>query len=196
MDDRISDYFDKQPKYKSALQRLREIILKTEIAETVKWEMPVYTINNKNVIGIGAFKEHFGVWFFQGALLKDLAGKLTNAQEGKTKAMRHWRFTKEEQIEERLLLDYLEEAIANQKAGKTIKAKKPEKKIHVIPPEWKKQLTKSPQLEKSFYALTPGKQNEYMEYITIAKRASTKQSRIEKIIPMILHGKGLNDKYK
>ena len=88
----IDEFMENQGEHKKALIRLREIILSTGLIETIKWGSPVYTLNGKNIAGIGAFKSYFGIWFFQGALLQDLQKNLVNAQEGKTKALRQWRF--------------------------------------------------------------------------------------------------------
>lgn len=118
---------------------------------------------------------------------------LINAQEGKTRGMRQWRFDDVGQIDESLILQYLEEAIQNQKAGREIK---PEKKALVIPDELKEALSADSTLTEAYDALTPGKRKEYAEYISEAKRLATKLSRLDKIKPMILSGKGLNDKYK
>ncbi len=86
-------YFAKERPFKSGLALLRELALKTELQETFKWSTPVYTIDGKNVLGITSFKDHFGVWFFNGVFLKDPKNVMVNAQEGKTKSMRHWKFT-------------------------------------------------------------------------------------------------------
>ena len=100
---------------------LRELILSTELIETVKWGIPVYKINDKNVLGIAAFKSYVGLWFYNGSFLKDEAGVLVNASEGVTKAMRQWRFTSLDEIDDKLVLKYLHEAIQNQKQGKELK---------------------------------------------------------------------------
>ena len=176
------------------LIKLREIIQSTELIETVKWGAPVYTVGGKNVVGLGAFKSYVGVWFFQGALLADQAGKLMNAQEGKTKAMRQWRFYSLEEIDENLVKVYLEEAIQNQRQGKGVKPVK--NKPLVIPDELKEAFTTNPALQENFSQLTLSKQREYTDHINEAKREETKQKRLEKIIPMILERKGLHDKYR
>ncbi len=193
---KINAFIDKQRHYKSALTKLRNIILKTELKETVKWGMPVYTVDDKNILGIGAFKNHFGIWFFQGGLLRDEHNKLINAQEGKTVAMRQWRMETEDQIDEKLLILYIQEAIENQKQGKFIKPSKPVRITPSIPKELKARFADSKELAMSFKDLTPGKQKEYIEYIDSAKRIETKAARLDKIEPMILQGLGLNDKYK
>lgn len=114
----------KHIKQEDLLNKLRKIIRTTHLNETIKWGMPTYTCDNKNLLGIGAFKNHVGLWFFQGGLLTDSYHKLTNAQEGKTKAMRQMRFEKLDDVEENIILEYIEQTIANHKNGLVIKAVK------------------------------------------------------------------------
>lgn len=189
----VEEYLRKHPECQEELVKLREIIGRTELVETVKWGIPTYTIGGKNVVGIGAFKSYTGLWFFNGAFLKDPKGLLVNAQEGKTKGMRQMRFGDVGEIAESVIRPYLLEAIENQKQGKEIK---PEKKPLVIPEELKEALSRNSQLSEAFDALTPGKQKEFSEYIADAKREATKRSRMDKITPMILEGTGLYDRYK
>lgn len=189
----VEEYIEENNHFGDALTLLRDIINTTELEETVKWSALVYTLNNKNVIGLGAFKKHFGIWFFNGVFLKDEHNVLVNAQEEKTKALRQMRFESIDDIDENLVLAYVKEAIENQKLGKEIKPDR-RKKETVIPPELQNVLVND--LKTSFENLSPYKQREYCEYISSAKREATKQTRIEKIKPMILQGVGLNDKYK
>ena len=174
---------------------LRTILQKTELTETVKWGIPVYMINGKNVIGIAAFKSYVGLWFYNGVFLKDEAKKLINAQEEVTKALRQWRFSSLEEIQENqdLIHAYILEAIENQKDGKVLKPQKSKLEIPVL---LENALKENATLKSRFNALTPYKQKEYAEHISSAKREATQLSRLEKAIPMILEGKGLNDKYK
>ena len=159
----------------------------------MKWGIPTYCLQNKNIAGIGAFKNYAGLWFFNGSFLKDEAKVLINAQEGKTKGMRQWRFRSIEEIDEKLVLQYIAEAIQNQKDGKEIK---PEKKPLIIPVELKEALASDSQLVEAFDSMTLSCRREYAEHISEAKRPETKQKRLEKIKPMILKNVGLNDKYK
>ncbi len=129
--------------WSEALALLRNIIVSTELEETLKWNAPVYTLNGKNVIGLGAFKHHFGIWFFNGVFLKDKRNLLVNAQEGKTKALRQMRFTSIDAIHEKSVTAYVKEAIENQKLGREIKADR-SKKETIIPEELKKSLIKIP----------------------------------------------------
>ena len=192
--EKIEAYYAKEQPFQNGILRLREIILKTELQEQLKWGAPVYTVNNKNVLGIMAFKNHFGIWFFNGVFLSDPLGVLLNAQEGKTKAMRHWKFTSIEDIDQNAVLSYVEEAISNQKKGLEVKSER--KKKVAIPELLLNKLEDSPAVKEAFENLTPGRQREYCEYIAEAKQEKTKISRIEKIFPMIKEGKGLNDRYR
>lgn len=146
------------------------------------------------MVGLGAFKNHFGIWFFNGVFLKDKDNLLEQAQE-KTKGLRQMRFESIDDIDKHAVLAYVTEAIENQKLGKEIKPEKKGKTI-VIPKELQIALETNKNFQAAFKALTPGKQREYCEYIELAKQEKTKMSRLEKIKPMILKGVGLNDKYK
>lgn len=173
---------------------LRELIGLTELKETVKWGIPVYTINDKNVLGIAAFKTYVGLWFYNGSFLKDEAGVLVNASEGVTKAMRQWRFTSVEEIDDKLVLKYVNEAIENQKQGKELKPER--NKPIIIPDELQIEFSEDKELENCFNRFTPGKQREFVNYISEAKTTETRKVRVQKVIPLILENIGLNDKYR
>lgn len=190
----VDDYIASVEGWGEALEKLRSILLDTELEETVKWGGPVYAFDGKNVAGIGAFKSYFGLWFFQGALLKDYQNKLVNAQEGKTQALRQWRINSIEEIDEKLIKQYVTEAIQNQKEGRQIKPAK--NKPLDIPAELAQAFEKNKLLKKAFDQFSLSKQREFTEYIGEAKREATRLARLEKSIPMILEGIGMNDKYR
>lgn len=190
----VEEYISCHAYWQEELRQLHEMIITTELEPTIKWGAPVYTLNDKNVIGIGAFKNHYGIWFFNGALLKENTSLLVNAQEGKTKALRQIRFEKGDKIKPSVLLPYIKEAITNQK--EELEIRPVIKKELVIPEELFTAFKEDRDLEHNFEQLTPGKQREYADYIIEAKKEATKLSRIRKITPMIKNGEGLNDKYK
>jgi uncharacterized protein YdeI (YjbR/CyaY-like superfamily) len=129
----VDEYIGSAADWKGALARLRKILNSTELEETVKWGAPCYTIDGKNVVGVGAYKAYCGLWFFQGALLADKRNLLINAQDGKTKALRQWRFQSTSEIDARLIKAYVKEAIDVQRKGLAIK---PERGKRVeLPPE-------------------------------------------------------------
>ena len=193
--DKLEAYFNSDSSWRAGIQRLRQLLSTTELVEDWKWNFPTYTLNKKNVVAIASHKTHFGIWFFQGVFLKDTYKLLRNAQEGKTKAMRSFYFTSLEDLNEEIALEYVLEAIQNSKDGKQVKITR--KKIEVvIPALLESAFTEDSELKHSFYRLSPSKQREYAEHIDHAKQEATKLRRLEKSIPMILEGKGLNDKYK
>ncbi|QEE50918.1 hypothetical protein FUA48_15435 [Flavobacterium alkalisoli] len=185
--------WDKTNQWSEELELLKSIINKTPLTETTKWGGIVYTYNDKNVLGIGGFKNFFTIWFFKGVFLKDEQEILVNANEGNTKSLRQWRFTSKKEVNEKEVLKYINEAIEVEKAGLEIK---PEKRETVIPEYLQEELDNSTALKAAFEQLTPFKQREYAEFIETARREATKLSRVEKIKPMILDGIGLNDKYR
>ena len=190
----VDDYIAASDQWGTELAKLRAILSATELTEEVKWGAPCYTYDGKNVVGMAGFKSYVGLWFHQGALLKDDQKVLINAQEGTTKALRQWRMQSAKEIKPAIIKRYVKEAIQLVKDGKNIGPAK--KKPLPIPPELKKAIAKIKIAQKKFAELTPGKQREYAQYIATAKREETKQKRLEKILPMIKAGIGLNDKYR
>ncbi len=191
----IDAFIEKHSEWKDELETLVSIFRKSELTETIKWGMPTYTLNGKNVAGLGAFKNYVAVWFHQGVFLKDPNRKLINAQEGKTKGMRQWRFQNKTEIDPHVLKAYINEAIENQKKGLEIKPDRKKSATSKIPTLLNDAL-QSHGLSKDFESLAPYKQKEFIEYIVEAKREATKLKRLDKILPMIKSGIGLSDKYR
>lgn len=190
----VDEYILNAVSGKEILMVLRDFLKTTELVETIKWGSPVYTINDKNVIGIGSFKSYAGLWFYQGALLKDKAGVLVNAQEDKTKALRQWRFASPEELDDKLLLEYVNEAIQNERQNMRIVADR--EKPLILPKEIQNALKKDAVLNQHFNLFTKGRQREFAEYIGEAKQEKTRLARLAKVIPLILENIGLNDKYR
>lgn len=190
----FAEYIDSVSDGKEMVLLLRDLLLQAGLTETIKWGQPVYTIDGKNVIGMGAFKSYTGLWFFHGALLKDPGKVLINPQEGVTRAQRQLRFNSIDEINPSLVLDYIIEAAANMKNGRVLKPEKNRKRE--ISPELERALSGDSFLRKKFQLFTPFKQNEFHEYIISAKREETRHQRVNKCISLIKEGTGLNDKYR
>lgn len=195
MNAKVTEYINDKNTWTQELNLLRSVLLELGFEETVKWGAPVYVHKGKNIVGLSAFKNYCGLWFFQGSFLIDEQKKLVNAQEGKTQAMRQWRFYKVEDIQPDLVKQYALEAIKNSEEGKELKVKKNTKPLS-IPDELQLEFDKNERLKEAFNVFSLSKQREFSDYISEAKREATKQKRLEKIIPMILNGVGLYDKYK
>lgn len=190
----IEEFWEVNVKYQRELQLLRHVMLDCGLKEEFKWSFPTYTWNKKNIVALGGFKNHYALWFFQGVFLNDESNVLTNAQEGKTKAMRHWKMMKDEDVDLDLVKSYVLEAIDNQKAGKEVKVER--NTSYTLDEIFKNYLKENSAVNSAFHSLSKGKQKEYAYYITDAKQEATKRRRLDKIIPMILEGVGLNDRYK
>lgn len=176
------------------LERLASIISKASLEKSIKWGAEVFTYNGRNVVSYGGFKNFFAIWFYNGVFLKDPYKVLVNAQEGKTKSLRQWRFTSIAEIDGKKILEYIEEAIEIEKKGLKLE---PQKFRSIAPPPLLSHALKvDKELQTTFEKLTPGRQKEYIVYLNEAKQEATKLKRLEKIKPMILSGIGLNDKYK
>jgi len=187
-------YFKDASKWREELLALRRILLAQGLVEEIKWGSPVYTAGGVNVVGLAGFKSYFGLWFFQGALLKDASKVLMNAQEGRTKAQRQWRMSSMAEIKPALVAKYAKEAMGLAQRGEAV-AKSPPRKLK-MPAELGEALHKDRKASAAFAKLTPGRQREYAEYVSEAKLPATREKRIAKILPMIAAGGGLNDKYR
>ena len=194
--EKLEAYFEKEHPFKEGISLLRDLAGKTEAVEAFKWGSPVYTTDGKNVFWIARFKNHFGLGFFNGMFLKDPKKVLVNVQEGKTQAMRHWKFQSVESIDNPTVIAYINEAIENQRKGLRLIPAKKKKAVLTIPNLLKEVFEQNPKTKEAFNALSPYKQRDYTEYISSAKQEKTKLTRLERIIPMIDQGIGLNDKYR
>lgn len=178
--------------WQKELQYLRQLVLSCELTEELKWDVPCYTIQKKNVLILAAFKNNCTISFFKGALLKDPAKLLQKPGEN-TQAARLIRFTSLKEIikHEDAIRALIFAAIDVELAGKKIKPKKPEDLA--MPDEFKQQLITVPGLKEAFKALTPGRQKAYLLYFSDAKQSATRLARIEKYMPKILQGRGFLD---
>ena len=189
---KVDFYFSKAKKWKQELEALRTIILDCHVAEELKWGVPCYTFQKKNIVLIHVFKEYWRMLFFKGALLKDAHGILIQ-QTKNTQAVRQIRFTNVREIEEMELIvkAYVYEAIEVEKAGLKVDLKRTSE--FTIPDEFQRKLDAIPGLKTAFEALTPGRQRAYILHFSAPKQSKTRESRVEKCMEQILNGRGLDD---
>ena len=192
MNPKVDWFFDKATKWQKEYEKLRKIILDCGLIEELKWGCPCYTFENTNIVLIHGFKEYCALLFFKGALLNDPNGILIQ-QTKNVQSARQIRFTNIREIVkmEKILKAYVYEAIEVERAGLKVKLKKTSE--FKVPEEFQKRLDKTATLKKAFDALTPGRQRAYIFYFSQPKQSKTRESRVEKLIPQILDGKGLND---
>ena len=180
--------------WQNELKALRKIVLDCGLTEELKWSVPVYTYNNKNIVIVSAFKEYCSLSFFKGALLQDTNGILHKQGESSQSA-RIIKFTDKKEIStlEQTLKAYIFEAIEVENIGLKVAFKKD---LEPIPIELQNKLDKDPTFKKAFQSLTTGKQRGYIIHFSQPKQSQTRETRIENCTPKILKGEGLNDKYK
>jgi uncharacterized protein YdeI (YjbR/CyaY-like superfamily) len=192
MNPKVDEYLSTVKKWQKEFEQLRRIILECQLTEEFKWGVPCYSFQKSNIVLIHGFKEYCAILFVKGSLLKDAGGLLIQQTEN-VQAGRQIRFTGVNDIIalEPVLKTYIEEAVEVEKSGLEVNFKKNTE--YKIPEELKIRFDESTALQSAFEALTPGRQRAYFLYFSDPKQSKTRAARIEKCIPQILLGKGLND---
>lgn len=189
---KVDAFIRNAQKWQEEFKQLRSIVLDCQLTEELKWGVPCYSYENKNIVLIHGFKEYCAILFVKGALLKDTIGILIQQTEN-VQAARQIRFTSADEIVEMepVLKAYIHQAIEVEKAGLTVDYKATTE--FNMPAEFQKKLAEAPALKTAFESLTPGRQRAYLLYFSAPKQSKTRELRIEKCVQQILNGKGLND---
>jgi uncharacterized protein YdeI (YjbR/CyaY-like superfamily) len=180
--------------WRKELELLRRIALHCGLTEELKWGVPVYTFQNQNIILIGAFKEYCILSFFKGSLLQDPHGILSKQGEN-VQVGRGFKITNIQALfeKETILKEYIYEAIEVEKAG--LKPTYKQTAEYHIPEGLEQIFDEDPAFKAAFEALTEGRKRGYLLHFAAPKQSSTRTARIEKAMPLIFEGKGLNDDY-
>lgn len=192
MNPKVDDFISEAQKWQSEIKQLRILLLDCGLTEEFKWRTPCYSFQGNNVVIIGCFKNYCTLSFFKGTLLQDNHRVLCKPGEN-SQAVRFFKFTHLEEITEQkpTIKAYIYEAIEIEKAGLKVPFKS-NTELELVA-ELQMALDKNPVLKMAFNALTPGRQRAYNLYFSEAKQSKTRETRIEKYIPRILNGKGIND---
>jgi len=192
MNPKVDAFLKRETQWRAEFEKLRAILLGTGLTEELKWGQPCYALEGKNVALIHGFKEYCAILFHKGALLKDPQGMLIQ-QTQNVQSARQIRFTSVAEVDKlaKTLKAYLREAIEIERSGLKVPFKKAEE--FELPEELAAKLEQSAKLREAFAALTPGRQRGYILYVSQAKQAKTREARVEKHIPRILAGLGLDD---
>jgi uncharacterized protein YdeI (YjbR/CyaY-like superfamily) len=188
----VSKLHGKEKRWSAEYAVLRQLCLASGLNEELKWGQACYDLNGSNVVLIHGFKDYCALLFFKGALLKDPKGILIQ-QTDNVQAARQIRFTSLAEIKRHraAVVDYLREAIAVEKSGAKVKMKSTAQ--FTVPAEFQARLDTDPVVAKAFRELTPGRQKGYLLHFAGAKQSATRAARVEKHVPRILKGLGLND---
>ena len=189
---KVDFYFDKADKWQNEVVQLRKVVVECGLNEELKWGVPCYTFEGHNIVLIHTFKEYCALLFFKGALLSD-NGRILIQQTANVQAARQVRFTNVKEIVEKkaVLKAYIHEAVEVEKAGLKVELKKTT--AFEMPEEFENKLATDAALKRAFEELTPGRQRAYLLHFSAPRQSKTRTARIEKSIPQILKGKGLND---
>ena len=189
---KVDFFFKKAEKWQEEFEKLRTILLDCPLTEELKWGVPCYTFQGKNIVLMHGFKEYCALLFIKGALLKDDKGILITQTEN-VQSARQARFTNVQEIVdlETILKEYVYEAIEVEASGLKVKYKKTTE--FSMPEEFQNKLDDDPALQAAFESLTPGRQRGYLLYFSAPKQSRTRTARVEKSMQKILDGKGLND---
>ncbi len=192
MNPKVDARISGERQWKEEFKKLREIVLDCELAEELKWGQPCYCSGGKNIVLIHGFKEYCALLFMKGSLLEDPKGILIQQTEN-VQAGRQIRFTALQEIVklEKTLKAYVRAAIEVERSGRKVELKK--EADYEMPVELKLRLDRDRALKAAFEALTPGRRKGYMFYVSQAKQASTRESRVEKCVPKIMDGLGYDD---
>ena len=192
MNPKVEFFFNKATKWQEAYEKLRLLVLECGLTEELKWGCPCYTFEKKNIVLIHGFKEYCALLFFKGALLQD-PNQILIQQTANVQAARQIRFTSAREIVKMkaILQGYIKAAVEVEKAGLKVDLKKPSE--FMMAEEFKTRLDSVSGLKSAFHALTPGRQRGYLLYFSAPKQAKTREARVEKSIPQILKGEGLDD---
>ena len=175
------------------LRLLRGILQKSDLTEELKWSVPCYTHNGKNILILSALKESVIVSFFRGAQLKDPENILEKPGEN-SRLARYIRFTDAQTIAslKHTILRYIQKAIKIENSGKRMDVSNDAPREY--PDELIQMFQENPDFEEAFSALTPGWERGYLIHFSSAKQSKTKTARIEKCMPKIFIGKGWNER--
>ncbi|MEI6101168.1 MAG: YdeI family protein [Eubacteriales bacterium] len=192
MNPKVDEFLNNAKQWQQEFNKLRLMILDCGLTEELKWGVPCYTFQEKNIVLVHGFKEYCAILFVKGALLQDTRGVLIQQTEN-VQAGRQIRFSTIQEIDEMeaVIKAYIYEAVEVEKAGLEVDCKKNTE--YVIPEELQKQFIENPAVKTAFEALTPGRQRAYLLHFSEPKQSKTREARVEKYLPKILNGKGLND---
>ena len=188
---KVDAFVSRARTWQGEIQKLRSMLLECGLDEDLRWGKPCFSFEGHNVAVIQPFKAHCSLMFFKGALLEDTHGLLRSQGENTQSALR-LEFTSEAQIAKTVLKSYVKQAIAVEKAGLKVEFKA--KHELDLPEELTRILQKDRKLAKAFDALTPGRRRAYVMHFNGAKQSQTRTARIEKCVPNILAGLGMNER--
>ena len=187
----VDAYIDASDQWPDEIEALRPLLLDSGLDEHIKWGKPCYALGDANVAIVQEFSDHLALMFFKGVLLEDPEDVLED-QGPNSHAAKRMTFGSVEEVRRQadVVRAYVAEAIAIEEAGTPL----PPRPEEELADELANRLASDPGLAAAFDDLTPGRQREYNLHVSGAKQASTRERRVDRIVPRILDGRGLRDR--
>ncbi|MFA9431700.1 YdeI family protein [Egicoccus sp. AB-alg2] len=187
----VDAYLEASEQWPEEIRALRPLLVSAGLDETIKWGKPCYTHGDANIAIVQEFADNLALMFFKGILLDDPAGLLEEVGPN-SHAARRMMFTSVKDVETHAdaVAEYVQQAIAVEDAGTEV----PPRPDEELAPELAERLAGDPELAASFDGLTPGRQRAYNLHVSAAKQSTTRERRVDKIVPRILEGRGLSDR--
>ncbi len=194
-DPRVDAYIAKSADFaKPILEHLRAQVHAAcpEAVETIKWSMPCFTVDGKILANMAAFKAHcaFGFWKREEVVPGEDKRSEAMGQYGRIESMKDLPAKRELQAQIRHAAELIR---SGAKSARTANAPKAPA---VAPADLLQALGANPAAQKTFGAFPPGKQREYIEWITEAKQVATREKRLGQAVEWMAEGKSRNWKYE
>jgi len=196
-DARVDAYIAKAPAYaRPILERVREIYHASspELVEEVKWGVPYYSYRGL-VGGMAAFKKHVSLGFWNASVMEDPQGIFEESGGGSS--MCAVKVTSVTDLPSgKVLTAYIRAAMALNEAGEKPKqAAARQRPVPDAPADLMAALEREPDALATFQGFPPSHKREYVEWITEAIRAATRERRIAQAVAWMAEGKPRNWKY-
>ncbi|WP_031426699.1 DUF1801 domain-containing protein [Flavimarina sp. Hel_I_48] len=189
----VETFFNQHTKHQLALQRLREIMRDTILKEDYRYNAPVYTYDDREVVGLSDANDHFDILFFNGDSLSDIHNVLLDTNTGTTNSTRQLRYTSVQQMNDELIKTYVEEAILNQSEAKIVQKATQSPDLNNCA-ELQNAFALSKHLKDRFMLLSNDVQQEYLEYLANADDEEDRAKRLEHCLPFIMRLRRLDKK--
>ena len=154
--------------------------------------MPTF-VHEGIVCGMAGFKNHCALGFWKGKLILNKQGRRMDeamGQFGPITSMKNL-------PSDRVLIGYIKKAVAlNLDKVKVPGRERRKATPKPVPADLSTALKKSAKASRTFKGLSPSHRNEYVVWITEAKRMDTRNKRIASAVSWLAQGKNMNWRYE
>jgi hypothetical protein len=196
--EQINSFIAEQPEWQRRMMvRLRQLIhaADPEVEESWRGNTPAFD-HEGAMVSMHVFKTCVSVWFHKGALLKDPQGLFKLSDKDDERAVRKYKVSEGEAINEKAFSDLVREAVKLNEAGlKSVEPKSAKKDVS-LPAEMESCLRRDEEAWEHWERFSPAHKKEYVEWVNDAKQDETRKRRIAQALEMIREGVGKEDKHR